>query len=219
MNPARRQRNSPRQHRWRSALAGPIAFCAASGFATQRPITIDDLLRVPRVSDVQLAPDARAVAYTVSTPNVETNEAESTIWVVETARGQTRQVTRSGRDRSPRWSPDGKRLAFLSKEKDTEIAKGTSQVFVLTLDSGDVRPVTHMASDADTVRWSPDGVTLLVSSRVDPQCLNEECIKASAKAAAANRGARVYDQWPPWTAIRWKDDLRSHLFSVSADGV
>src|SRR5918994_2040460 len=128
MNPARRQRNSQRQHRWRTAFAGLMVLLAASAFATPPPITIDDLLRIPRVSDVQLSPDGSAVAYTVSTPNVETNEAESNIWIVETARRQPRQVTYSGKDRSARWSPDGKRLAFLSKEKDKEKKKGTSQV-------------------------------------------------------------------------------------------
>jgi dipeptidyl aminopeptidase/acylaminoacyl peptidase len=189
---------------------GCVCASTVNAADNARPIGIDDLLRIPRVGDVQLSPDGRSIAYTVATPNVATNEAESNLWIADTATGNSKQVTHTGRDRASRWSPDGRSLAFLSRRD------GKSQVYVLTLGLGESRAVTRFPSDVETLKWTPDGRTLIFSAVVDPECRNDECLKASADRRG--KGVRVYDKWPVRLALSWVDGLRSHLFAVPADG-
>lgn len=133
----------------RAVRAGVIVLCVGSigvgatlnAAGDAHPISIDDLLRIPRVGDVQLSPDGRSIAYTVATPNVATNESESNLWIADTATRNPRQITHSGKDRAARWSPDGRRLAFLSRRE------GRSQVYVLILDGGEARAITRFTSN------------------------------------------------------------------------
>src|SRR5262249_44024593 len=148
------------------SLAGAGVALAAD---TPRPIDIEQLLRIPRVADVQLSPDGRSVAYTVATPNVGANETQSNLWISGTSKPDPTQITHTGKDRAARWAPDGTRLAFLSRRE------GKSQVYVLTLGAGEARPITHMPVDVETLRWAPDGRTLIVSAVVDPECRDDDC--------------------------------------------
>src|SRR5881409_2416229 len=89
-------------------IAAPLA-------AQKRAITFEDFLALKAVSDPQLSPDGKWVAYTVSTPSLQDNRNVSRVWVVEVTTGKSRQLTGGpGSDRQPRWSPDGKTLAFIS---------------------------------------------------------------------------------------------------------
>src|SRR2546430_966943 len=94
-------------------LALLLLLFAPPVLAQKRAITFEDYIALKAVSDPQLSPDGRWVAYTVSTPSLEDNRNVSRIWVVEVATGRGRQLTGGpGSDRQPRWSPDGKTLAF-----------------------------------------------------------------------------------------------------------
>jgi len=189
---------------------GCISAGAVHAANDVHPIDVDDLLRIPRVADVQLSPDGRSIAYTVATPNMATNESDSNLWIADTATGEPRQITYTGKDRAARWSPDGQRLAFLSRRE------GKSQVYVLTLGAGEARAITRYTSDVETVKWMPDGRVLIFSAMVDPDCADEECLKASIDRRG--KGVRVYEKWPVRLAMSWADGMRSHLFAVRADG-
>src|SRR5256714_7913488 len=83
--------------------------------AQKRAITFDDYIALKAVSDPQLSPDGKWVAYTVSTPSLEDNRNVSRVWIAEVATGKSRELTGgAGSDRQPRWSPNGKTLAFIS---------------------------------------------------------------------------------------------------------
>src|SRR5437870_1077785 len=114
-------------------IAAPLA-------AQKRAITFEDYIALKAVSDPQLSPDGRWVAYTVSTPSLEDNRNVSRIWVVEVATGKSRQLTGGpGSDRQPRWSPDGKTLAFVS-------TRGSgAQVRGLPVGRGDAREGSDLA--------------------------------------------------------------------------
>src|SRR5712691_2759130 len=105
-------------------IAAPLA-------GQRRAITFEDYIALKAVSDPQLSPDGKWVAYTVSTPSLEDNRNVSRIWVVEVATGKSRQLTGGpGSDRQPRWSPDGKMLAFISTRDSG------AQIWVLPIGAG-----------------------------------------------------------------------------------
>ncbi|HUC41947.1 MAG TPA: hypothetical protein VMR92_13985, partial [Gemmatimonadales bacterium] len=135
-------------------IAAPLA-------AQKRAITFEDYIALKSVSDPQLSPDGKWVAYTVSIPSLQDNRNVSRIWVVEVATGKSRALTGGpGSDRQPRWSPDGKTLAFISTRE------AGAQIWLLPIAGGDARKVSSLAEGASDPIWLPDGSGLLVTSDI-----------------------------------------------------
>ncbi|HEY6387476.1 MAG TPA: S9 family peptidase [Candidatus Acidoferrum sp.] len=179
---------------------------------SKHAITFDDMIQMHRVGEAQLSPDGKWVAYTVSTPDLDANRAVSNIWIMPTAGGTSLQLTQSGHDSSPVWSPNGKMLAFLSSRS------GDSQVYLLSMDGGEAKPLTHLSTGADIVKWSPDGKTIAFTSGVYPDCKDDAC--NSARNAGKEKDkvkAHVAEHllYRHWT--HWNEGKRSHLFVVPAD--
>src|SRR2546430_13527320 len=133
-------------------LALLLLLFAPPVLAQKRAITFEDYIALKAVSDPQLSPDGRWVAYTVSTPSLEDNRNVSRIWVVEVATGKSRQLTGGpGSDRQPRWSPDGKTLAFISTRDSG------AQVWILPIGGGDARKRSEerRVGKECRSRWSP----------------------------------------------------------------
>ncbi|MGB6898770.1 MAG: hypothetical protein WBE12_09275, partial [Candidatus Acidiferrum sp.] len=126
--------------------------------ATTHAITFSDLIQIHRVGDARVSPDGKWAAYTVTTPDLDANRNASNIWIVSTTGGTSIQLTQSGRDSSPVWSPDGKTIAFLSSRS------GDSQVYLLSMDGGEAQQFTHLSTGADVVKWSTDGKTIAFTS-------------------------------------------------------
>ena len=122
-----------------------------------------------RLSEPQISPDGKWIAYSVSTPDLETNHAIHDIWLVPAAGGDARKLTRSGSDTRPRWSPDGKKLAFISGRD------GTPQVYYVPLEGGEATRVTFLSTGADNELWSPDGKSIAFISPVYPDCKDDAC--------------------------------------------
>jgi dipeptidyl aminopeptidase/acylaminoacyl peptidase len=176
-------------------------------------ITFADMIQMHRVGEAQVSPDGKWVAYSVSTPDLDANRGASNIWMVPTAGGSSQQLTQSGHDSSPVWSPDGKTIAFLSSRS------GDSQVYLLPMDGGEAKPLTHLSTGADIVKWSPDGKTIAFTSGVYPDCKDDAC--NSARDAEKDKDkvkAHVAEHllYRHWT--HWNEGKRSHLFVVPADG-
>src|SRR5882762_8583601 len=97
---------------WRMGIAMTLVFFAGSSVWAQsgekRLIGFDDLIKMHRVGEPQISPDGKWVAYTVATPDMEANRNASNIWLVGIADGASVQLTQSGKDSSPVWSPGGK---------------------------------------------------------------------------------------------------------------
>jgi len=173
--------------------------------AQKRAITFDDYIALKTVSDPQLSPDGKWVAYTVSTPSLQDNRNVSRVWVVEVATGKSRQLTGGpGSDRQPRWSPDGKTLAFISTRDSG------AQVWVLPIAGGDARKVSSLADGASDPIWLPDGSGLLVVSD----------IKWPPHQEIDQRNGSYPTEARIWTELMWRhwDDFRAgkrqHLFRV-----
>ncbi|HEV2616254.1 MAG TPA: hypothetical protein VGU63_06545, partial [Candidatus Acidoferrales bacterium] len=155
---------------------------AASGVAQtqKRAMQFDDLIAMHRLSDPQVSPDGKWVVYVVATPNMKANHSVSNIWIVPAEGGVERQLTRSGDDSRPRWSPDGKQIAFLSSRD------GATQIYVMSVFGGEASRVTFLSTDADNEVWSPDGKWLAFTSRVYPDCRDDACNKERDAVAAKN---------------------------------
>jgi dipeptidyl aminopeptidase/acylaminoacyl peptidase len=196
--------------------AGLILFCAtniSAQEATKHAITFDDMIHMQRVSDPTISPDGKWVVFTVTTPDMSANRNASNIWIVPTGGGEAMQLTQSGQDFSPAWSPDGKTLAFLSSRD------GNSQVYVLSMEGGEAHAVTHLSTGGDMVKWSPDGKTIAFTSSVYPDCEDDACNKKRDEEKEKNKvKARVYDHllYRHWD--HWFEGKRSHLFVEPADG-
>ncbi len=201
----------------RSGLtAAALLFCSAMTFPAQEakhPITFDDMIHMHRVGDPKISSDGKWVAYVITTPDMDANRNASNLWIVSTSGGAPLQLTQSGHDSSPEWSPDGKTLAFLSSRD------GTSQVYLLPMDGGEAHAVTHLSTGADLVKWSPDGKTIAFASAVHPDCKDDACNKAHDVEKEKNKvKAHVYEQllYRHWT--HWFEGKRSHVFVTAADG-
>ncbi len=120
-----------------------------------------DLYELTAVSDPQLSPDGTRVAFVATRMDRPRNAYFSAIWVVELAGGEPRRLTTgSNRDRSPRWSPDGLLLAFVSDRS------GTDQVWILPADGGEAWKLTGMRDRVLALSWAPDGTRLAFLAQV-----------------------------------------------------
>ncbi|HEY2459709.1 MAG TPA: S9 family peptidase [Candidatus Acidoferrum sp.] len=192
-----------------------LIFCSAAGVRAQESgkhaITFDDMMKMHRVGEPQVSADGKWVAYMVSTPDFEANRNAGNIWAVATTGGAPMQLTQSGKDSSPVWSPDGKRLAFLSSRGSE------SQVFILAMDGGEAHAVTNLSTGADMVKWSPDGKTIAFTSAVYPDCKDDACNKARDEAKEKDKvKAHVAEHllYRHWT--HWSEGKRSHVFVIPA---
>jgi dipeptidyl aminopeptidase/acylaminoacyl peptidase len=167
--PARSARPTNRRRAPRVVVAfGLIAGgLATAGLVAQQPAaavtpTIDALLELERVGAPALSPDGTRVAYTLRATNWEKDAFETEIWVVSTSTKDPRPLTSAtGSSSAPAWSPDGRRLAFLSDRT------GTQQLHVMAVDGGEARTLTSLESGVTAFRWSPDGRAIAFTS-LDP---------------------------------------------------
>ena len=174
-----------------------------------RPMEPQDLYSIQRVSDPQVSPDGRLVAFTVTRADLEQNETDSDLWLVAIAGGTPKRLTfAQGADHSPRWSPDGKSLAFISDRS------GVENLHLIRIDGGEARQLTKSETDLGHPQWSRDGGSLIVGSRVVPE--GKEEIENWTREELPKSEARTIDrllfrQWKSWLG-----DERNHLFRVDA---
>ncbi len=191
-----------------------LLACASLAFAQERRFTIDDLLKVRRVSDPQLSPRNDLVAFSITDVDKTANKSTTQIYLVPLAGGEMRQLTNDEHSSSsPRWSPDGERLAFISARD------GESQIWTIDVSSGALKKITSLSTGAGDPVWSPDGKWLAFASDVYPECKDDACNKKRAEEVAQDKvKAHVADRllYRHWKS--WKAGMRSHVFVVPTTG-
>ncbi len=129
---------------------------------------LDDFSRVVRVADPQFAPDGHSIAVVVSKANLNEDRYDPTLTLVDVTKGTSKTLV-SGQAglSSPRWSPDGRGIAFLAIAPTAGTAR--SQVFVATVDNGRARAVTMAPMGVQQFAWSPDGRTIAFATADEPE--------------------------------------------------
>jgi dipeptidyl aminopeptidase/acylaminoacyl peptidase len=132
---------------------GAQAPAAPSPAVRLRPFSPDDVLRIRDVREPQISPDGAWVAYTVSTSDTAEDRNKSAVWMASwDGTRNVRLTTSKPGENTPRWSPDGRWLAFLSSREDEH-----SQLWLLDRQGGEGRKATTLPSDVDDYVWAPDG--------------------------------------------------------------
>ena len=185
--------------------AGPAAGQDEKA-SVPRSLTVEDYFRIRGVDEPQISPDGKWVAYTVTTSDIEKDESTSRIWMVLAAGGEPVPMTAEARSAShPRWSPDGRFLAFMAASED-----GAEQVWTLFREGGEAVKLTDTIQDVGDYEWSPDGKRMVLVLQ-DP----------TPEELARKRGEEKKKNPPPWVITRrqfkleyvgYLDSRRTHLY-------
>jgi dipeptidyl aminopeptidase/acylaminoacyl peptidase len=143
----------------------------------RRAMTLVDLLTIPSLGDPQLAPSGSEILYTLTTPDWKQSIPISHIWLANADGTGSNQLTNGEKgESSPRWSPDGKWVAFLAARGE---ARG-QQIFLIGAKGGEARQVSNHVTSVANIRWSPDGRYIYF-------------IAANDKAESVKAGERIKD--------------------------
>ncbi len=171
------------------------------------PFSVHDMLSMDRISDPQVSPDGRQVAFVVRETDLEANRGRTDLWLVSTdGAGLRRLTSHPEADSNPRWSPDGRVLWFLSSRS------GSSQVWRIAPDGGEAQQVTDEPLDVGNLLVSPDGMRIAYTMEVFPGCSAAETKKKLDERAESKASGRVYERVFVRHWDTWKDGRRSHLF-------
>src|SRR3989442_6016636 len=223
----------------KSLYGATLLLCLVIAAAAQtnpwpRGITAEDYFAFEFLSDPRISPDGKLAAYVLTKVDRAQNRRNSSVWMValDGSRAPWQFTTSPQSSSSPRWSPDGKWLAFLSARPSGETATGSAatgatspsaaptpatptpateqqrpQLYVLSMDGGEARRVTNLKNGISNFQWSPDGSRFVVVSRIGLSDARTENKDRSDVRHYKNTSYKFND-------TGWFDDRRTHLWIV-----
>src|SRR5579859_4203839 len=173
-------------------------------------MSVDDLLELRIASDPQISPDCSMIAFTLLHTHRDRNTTGSAIWLAKSTGGKSdppRQVTSGAyHDMSPRWSPDGRSLAFISDRT------GTPQIYLLAMNGGESRQVSTLAQGVSEYSWRPDGQLFLAHSGWKPS--DDQGLHSDTTTPA-----QVYGRLDAhWNGIGYKHGRYQQLWLLPLEG-
>ncbi|HEX5273681.1 MAG TPA: S9 family peptidase [Candidatus Rubrimentiphilum sp.] len=183
-----------------------LALVAATATAASaRTMVLDDMKSLSGLSEPAISPDGSVIAFILSVPDYKTDRSIRTLMLYNLSDSGTRPLTAGRRGvASPAWSPDGKRLAFLSITGEGDKAK--EQVFVLDMRGGDAAQLTHAANGVEQFTWRPDGGAIAYVTPDDP--VNKKDVEHHLDAFVV--GDQAYQEKAAPTP--------NHIWLINADG-
>lgn len=196
---------------------GPFATAAGGQTPERRPLQVADLDRFRDVREPQLSPDGRWVAYTVVFADPKKDRDDADVWMSSWDGTEHVQLTASpDRESQPRWSPDGRYLAFLSaRTQGDEDAPDDAQIWLMNRQGGEARRLTNRPGGVSDFQWSPDSSRIVfVGQDPDP----EDTARDEGGKKPKTRKPIVIDRY------RFKRDVegylehrRSHLYLLTVE--
>ena len=192
-----------------------IAAPAAAADGPSRTLEARDLFSLEAASDPQISPDGSKIAYVRRSGDIMSDRMRPTIWLVDTRSGeQVPLAAGPGSHSQPRWSPDGRRLAYISTAEG-----GAAQLFVRWMGSGESVRITGLPDTPSSMAWSPDGRQIAYTMFVPGDGLKLGALPPKPEGA----------QWAPpleiHSDVTYRTDEEgylkpgfSHIFIVAADG-
>jgi dipeptidyl aminopeptidase/acylaminoacyl peptidase len=194
----------------------------------KRPMTFEDMMKMKRLGETAVSPGGKWLAYSVTTVDLDQNSKTAELWLQRIEGGEPMKLTvAQPGDSGPQFSPDGKRILFLSARDG-----GHQQIFMADFDSAtgatsNQKRVTFIWSQADNALWAPDGKSIVFTSEVYPDCpairiddfatgdscnIDRDEAREKSKVKAQIFTHLLYRHWDHYTG-----DKRSHLMQVMVD--
>ena len=199
--------------RYASLVFAGTALVCGEELAGQRAVEAGDLLRIREVTDPQLSPDGAWVAYTVATSDTVEDERDADVWMSSWDGKRNVRLTRTKqREHAPRWSPNGRYLAFLSSRDDL---REVEQLWLLDRTGGEAERLTDLPGGVSDYAWSPDGTRLaLIASDPDPDRPQpgQDTTKKRPQPIVVDRFRFKYD------GVGYIGEERDHLYVFTLAG-
>ena len=175
------------------ALSSLAVATLVAQSAAKRPVRVGDLYRLKNVGSVDLSPDGKWVAYTVTTTDSAKDRTNTDVWMATWDGSRTIQATSTpDNESSPKFSPDGRYLSFLSSRQGGH----GSQLWLLDRQGGEARRLTDLKTGIEEYEWSPDGGRVALIMR-----------DVEADADTANHRPKPYVM----DKLRFKSDVGGYL--------
>jgi dipeptidyl aminopeptidase/acylaminoacyl peptidase len=190
------------------AVSTPAPVPVMSDTGAPRVMTAEDVIALEAVSDAQISPDGQSVAYVVTRADMTQDASDADVWVVASTGGRPRQLTTSRKtDNAPRWSPDSRRIAFLSARD------GRPQLYLMNASGGAEEKLTTRTGAVRQFEWSPDGRSIAYVADVDLTADDERRATDKDDAVVVDSAFRFTRLWVTQVADR-TDHPTDHMLAT-----
>lgn len=190
-----------------------LATAACDAAEEMHPFSVHDMLAMQRISEGSASPDGSWIAFTLRSTDLKNNRGRSDLWLVSSdGKSARRLTTHPASDSSPKWTPDGRAVLFLSDRS------GSSQIWRIPADGGEAEAVTRMPLDVSNLVLSPSGKLAAFTMEVFPGTALKQTVERDEKQQSRKDTGMIYDRVFIRHWDTWKDGKRSHVFVLPTAG-